>query len=550
MEKVDQTVRCDVLVIGGAVAGMTAAIEARSRGADVLIAAKGRVGRSGNVIVAGGQFSTVVPYPGCEDSPEHHFQDSLEGGCGLNDERLLRILASEGGTQLLKLEEWGVPFLRVDGELVRRMPPGHRYARGIPADISAFPSTVGSQAITLPIRKTALRLGVRFLERAPVVRLLLSEGRVRGALLIDLERGQPVLVEAGAVVVAAGGGGRLYSNTNNTRDVSGDSYAFLLQAGATLRDMEFVQYYPVQMTSPYRAVVNAAAGADGAVLRNRQGEAFMHRYDPVNGEKATRDVMSRAIFSEVEKGDGIDGQVYYDWTGVPSDAVERKYGLFARELRKHGVDLSRDWIKVGTATHFFMGGAVVDERCDTGVPGLYAAGEAVGGVHGANRLGGNALVEAMVFGPIAGRSAAEFAAGEGRHLEIPRCFEGIAVSEGVASPVEEIRVALREAMWKGASIVRSEASLQSALATVRECSAALVGSPASSWMEVARREEMRLMRLTAESIVLSALARLESRGAHYRDDYPSTEERWLGSNHVRLAESGLEVEFVPKIARR
>jgi succinate dehydrogenase/fumarate reductase flavoprotein subunit len=546
VEKPEQSIQCDVLVIGGAAAGLVAAIEASSRGADVVVVSKGKAGRSGNTIVAGCQFAAVVPYPGSEDSPEQHFQDTLAGGQGINDEKLLRIFASRNGSQLLKLEEWGVRFVRFQGELVRRTPPGHTRPRGIPADTAAYPTTVGGLCVALPLRKTAERQGVRFLDDTPVVRLFGGREQPWGALSIDLKRDRLLCIEARAVVVAAGGAGRLYANTNNTRDISGDSYALMLLAGATLRDMEFVQFYPCQMTSPFRNAVNTGAAAEGGVLRNRHGDRFMHLYDPINGDMATRDMMSRAIFYEVQKGNGVDGKVYMDWTQVPEESLRTKYSNFCRELRKHGVDLSRDWIKVGNTTHFFMGGAIVDERCDTGVPGLFAAGEAVGGVHGANRLSGNALTEAVVFGAIAGQSAAEYARSQPRESAPPGPPLSLDASGGGGESLNEVRSALRQAMWNGASIVRSEASLQATLKTVRECAAALDRCLAGTLEEAARREETRLMCITAEAVVLSALARKESRGAQFREDFPDMDDRWLGSNLVRMVGDNLQVEFSPK----
>lgn len=546
MVKAEQNIRCDVLVVGGAAAGLVAAIEARSQGAEILVVCKGKAGRSGNTIIAGCQFAAVAPYPGSEDSPEQHFQDALAGGQGINDETLLRILTSRGGAQLMKLEEWGVRFVRSQGEMVRRMPPGHSRPRGIPADSTAYPATVGGLCIALPLRKAAEQKGVRFLDDMPVVRLFAGQGQSWGALAIDLKRGQLVWITARAVVVAAGGAGRLYANTNNTRDICGDSYALMLQAGATLRDMEFVQFYPCQMTSPFRSALNTGAFGDGAVLRNRHGESFMHIYDPVNGEMATRDVMSRSIFYEVEKGNDIEGKVYIDWARVSEEALRTKYSSFIRELRKHGMDPSRDWIKVGNTTHFFMGGVQVDGSCDTGVPGLFAAGEAVGGVHGANRLSGNALTEAVVFGAVAGRAAAAHALSLPGLLEHPVPHPALETSDTGGDSLDEVRGALRQAMWRGASIVRSENSLKAALETIHECSVALDNCPAPSLLQAARKEETRLMCLTAEAVVLSALARKESRGAQFREDFPATEDRWLGSHLVRMVGDSLQVEFLAK----
>lgn len=541
--KPQQLVDCDVLVIGAAAAGLTAAIEARARGASVLVACKGKAGRSGNSLVAAAQFSAVVPYEGSEDSPEQHFRDTLAGGKGVNHEELLRLVVTRAGAQLLKLEGWGVTLLRSEGELVRRTPPGHKYPRGLQTDSAPFPVSTAGLSITLPLRATAERLGVRFLEDTPVLRLALGDGEVCGAMAIDLERDELVLVKARSVVVAAGGAGHLFANTNNTRGICGDSYGLLMQAGATLRDMEFVQFYPCQMNTPFKTVIANPLFTDGAILRNRHGERFMPRYDPVNADTTTRDLMSQAIFYELQKGNGVEGEVYMDCTAVPEETLQKKYFSLARDLRKQGIDLTRDWIRVAPTTHFFMGGVQVDGRCFTGIPGLFAAGEAVGGVHGANRLSGNALTEAVVLGAVAGEAAVEQARGRSRLPEPSAASLRLEIAGREGESLETVRTELRKAMWNRASIVRSEASLRSALAVVRECIAAVEGCGAATAVEVARREETRLMGLTAEAVVLSALARRESRGAHFCEDFPSMEGRWLGSHMVRLVGERLEVEF-------
>jgi len=545
MKGPQRAVECDVLVIGGGGAGLTAAIEARQRGASVLVACKGRAGRSGNTVVAASMFSAVVSGDGVEDSPEQHFQDTLVGGKGINEERLVRILASGGGSRLLRLEEWGVELLRSDGELVRKWVPGHTRPRGIPVDNSRLPVAVGGLTITLPLRATAERMGVRFLDDSPVIQLLLRDGEVCGALVVCLEEGELLQIKARSVVMAAGGAGRLYASTNNTRGICGDGYGLMLEAGAGLRDMEFVQFYPCQIFRPVVSPMLNSLFFEGAVLRNRHGERFMPLYDPVNEDRATRDVQAQAIFREVQRGNGVEGGVYVDCTAVPEAALQQRYFALTRDLRRQGVDLNRDWVRVEPTVHFVMGGAAIDERCGTNVPGLFAAGEAAGGVHGANRLGGNALTEAVVFGALAGQMAAKHAT-DRKALPDPIPSSLLLEPAGGNESVDSLRQELRRAMWGGASIVRSETTLRSTLATVRECAAAVGRCRAASLSDLARREETRLMCLTAEAIVLSALPRRESRGAHYREDFPTGEDRWLGSHQVRMVDGGMRVQFTPK----
>jgi succinate dehydrogenase/fumarate reductase flavoprotein subunit len=545
-DNIEQTIDCDVLVVGGSGAGLTAAIEARERGAEVVVAVKGKAGRSGNSVVSGSQFCAVVPFPGGEDSVDQHYQDTLKGGKYVNDEQLLRVFVDRAGPQVLKLEEWGVTLLRSDGELIRRRPPGHTYPRGIPVVIGSHPYTVGGLAVTIPMRETAERMGVRILDEAPVIQLALHEGEVWGAVAANLGGGELVAIRAKAVVVAAGGAGQLFSNTNNTRGISGDSYGLMLQAGAALRDMEFVQIYPTQMYRPFKLSVTTSLFGDGAVLRNSRGERFMPAYDPA-GDMATRDVMSQAIFYEVQKGNGVDGGAYVDCTAVPETAFQAKYQQVARDLQKHGIDPARDWLKVVPTVHFMMGGAVVDTRCFTGVPGLFAAGESVGGVHGANRLSGNALAEMIVFGAVAGETAAEYAKRRGSLPEVSPSLPEPG-GDGDRESLDAMKARLRAAMWEGAGIVRSEGTLKSTLAVVRECAEAVEEWGAGTVSDLAQREEARLSCLAAEAIVRSALARHESRGAHFREDFPSADERWLGSNRVWLEDGAVRVKFVPKQA--
>ncbi len=550
MRRAERSVQCDVLVVGGGAGGLTAAIEARSRGATVALACKGKAGKSGNTVVAASQFSAVIPYEGSEDSPEQHFKDSLTGGRGINDETLLRLFVDRAGPRLLEAEQRGVKLLRSDGELVRRTPPGHSFPRGIPVDTSAFPMANAGLTITLPLRATAERMGVTLLDNTPVMKLALVDGELRGAQAIDLDRGDLVAIDARAVVIAAGGAGRIFARTNNTRDVCGDSYGLMLDAGADLRDMEFVQFYPSQLTKPFKAVVISSLFGDGAVLRNRHGERFMPAYDPVNEDRATRDVMSQAMFYELQKGNGIDGEVYMDCTAVAEEVLQKKYFGLVRDLRKQGMDLARDWVKVAPTTHFMMGGAVVDAHCHTTISGLFAAGEAVGGLHGANRLGGNALSETLVTGGIAGEAAAEYASRLTPVDVVVPDWEPARDGGSSIKVLDEVRRELRKAMWDGAAIVRSEGSLQSALCVIQACADEVRRCFAASAVESARVEETRLMCLTAESVVLSALARKESRGAHFRQDFPSPSEQWLGSNLVRLAGGELDVEFMPKTENR
>lgn len=535
-------VRCDVLIIGGGLAALVAALEAKKRVDDVVMVSKSKIGRSGSTIVSQCKFGACLPYEGSPDSTQRHFRDTLVGGSFVNDEALVNTLVSQAGQRLLDLESYGIRFRKTDGSFARQTAPGHSHPRTVSTLSSEYPHTVLGLSITLPLLQEAKAKGVQLIEGAPVAKLALYDGMVCGAIGLDV-KGQKVLsLRAKAVVLACGGGGQLFALTDNTRDVTGDSYALALEAGATLRDMEFVQFYPLIMTSPVRALIPTVVFSDGAVLRNGAGERFMFRYDE-RGEMATRDVMSRALFQEMQRGESIS----LDCSQVPMATIEEEYSSLCRLLAGHDVDLRRDSLPVSPTTHFFMGGVEIDQRCRTSLPSLYAAGEAAGGVHGANRLGSNALSEALVFGALAGQQAANYVQGLKRSLSAK-------IEPGYVLPyprkgdvsLREVRSELRRSMWEDASIVRSGDSLQRARSRVRECQRALEHCSIESFAQAAEYEELRRMSLAAEAIVASALLRTESRGAHYREDFPSSDEDWLGSIRITREGEGLELDFSPK----
>jgi succinate dehydrogenase/fumarate reductase flavoprotein subunit len=415
-------VQCDVLIIGGGAAALMAALEARKAVDDVAIVCKGKAGRSGNTIVSAAQFA--VSDPDSPDSIEQHFQDTLLGGQGLNDEALVQLLASKVGHRVRDLEEYGVPFVRVEGELRRQLAPGHSSPRCVSVQAGDHPQATQGLSITLPLLKQVVSRGVRLIERTPVLQLLVEEGQVCGAIGLDVEGQRAMVLQAKAVVLACGGGGRIFALTDNTLDVSGDSYALALEAGATLRDMEFVQFYPACMTSPLKTIIPTRLFAQGAVLRNKAGERFMPRYDPDRAEMATRDVMSRAIFLEMQRTGEQGGHL--DCTRIPPDVMEQQHPTFVRALQKRGLDLQKDYLTISPTVHFIMGGVKIDSRCQSTVPGLYAAGEAAGGLHGANRISGNALSETIVFGAISGQQAASYAKGT-KGPTLPRTDMGLVV---------------------------------------------------------------------------------------------------------------------------
>ena len=523
-----KTLKTDVLIVGGALAGLAAAIEAKRAGKDVLLICKRRPGRSGNTLLAATNISTVIPGEG--DSQDQFSRDLLDGGRGIGDSGLITTLAGHAEQSIDFLRNCGVKLLEEKGKPQLRLIPGHTRARTACCEKSGLPAQVKGQALLLPLLKEAERLGVKILEWAMVVQLLRSKERVVGALAID-RKGKLLCAHAGAVILACGGGGRLYPASNNSREMTGDGLALALGAEAEIRDLEFVQFHPAMGISPLKLIMPTTLFGDGALLKNRHQEAFLVNYFPAGEKAAGRDVMSQAIYAEIKAGRGVDGGVYLDLCSIPDTIVQSRYSDLWKQYGRRGCDLSRQPIVVGLSVHFLMGGMVIDSQCSSTVPGLFGAGEVVGGVHGANRLGGNALLEAVTFGCIAGRTAALacngglVSSGEIADIHLP--------PEDQIDQAQEINRELGMLLWEYAGVIRCRDGLVSGLAQCKNLEVRFsrcgTGSEPHLWWET--RNKLFVTGLIMEA----ALLRTESRGAHFRSDYPTTDDRdWLGSLWVSL----------------
>ncbi|MDX9708748.1 MAG: FAD-dependent oxidoreductase, partial [Trichloromonas sp.] len=521
-----ESMQAEVLVIGGGLAGLTAAIAARRAGAEVLLVCKRRPGRSGNTLVAAGNLTSLPE----EDSVEGLATDTFGGGREIADPALVRTLAEGAAEAVGFLQGCGVRLLRVDGRLQARRVPGHSRARTIFPELGAVPVQTAGLTFTLPLLAEARRLGVRFAEGLMAARLVRDGERVAGALALD-HSGRRLALRARATILATGGGGRLYAGSNNTRDITGDGYALALDAGAALRDMEFIQFHPAMGLTPARIILPTTLFGDGAVLRNRYGERFL--LDSVSGGEpvAGRDEMSRAIDRELRAGRGVGEGVYLDLSQVPADLSATRYASLWELLRRRGCDPALNMPTVGLAVHFFMGGMVIDAHGASTVPGLYGAGEVCGGVHGANRLGGNALLEAIVFGRRAGARAAAEGEGEGEGtpvgaFDLPRSGSGSWTPEDLSG----LRNALRQLLRRHAGVIRSAEGLAAGLAEWQRlddtCRCWRLAGPVPLFLETG------LMLQSARCILLAAQARRESRGAHCREDYPMLDDEWRG--HLRI----------------
>ena len=517
----------DVLVVGGGLAGLCAALEAARAGARVTLLAKRHPGRSGNSVVAAGNLSG--PFGGSAAEAAEFVADTLKGGGGIGDSQLLRALAADAPGMPGFLRELGVAWLEAAGELQRSLVPGFSSPMTIRPLLGPLPLATAGLSLTLPLLRAARAAGVGLVEWQTAVDLLVGGGRVAGVRSLD-RQGQRRSWPAAAVVLASGGAGRLFARSNNTREMTGDGLALAYAAGATLRDLEFIQFHPSMGLAPLRMILPTTLFGDGAVLRNRLGEAFLA---VAGGEAvATRDQMSRAIAGEVKAGRGLQGGVRLDLAAIPATLRHTRYRELFSLLGRTGGNQEQA-VLVGVAVHFAMGGVVIDSAGATTLPGLFAAGEVCGGVHGANRLGGNALLEALVFGRRAGRAAAA-AAGT------PPAAAAPTIEYRPAAPGTDparIRERLRGLLQEVAGVVRSGDQMARGLAELAELEESFTGCGAGGsghlWWET------RHMLSAARLLLSAAHARRESRGAHYRSDFPVADEaNWRGSLLLRRGSSG------------
>ncbi len=535
-----EEIKTDILVIGGGAAGLTAALEAKNLGLDVTMVSKSRVGRSGNTIIAGTGMAVLMGGPETGDTYEVFEDDTLASGKAVNDPNMVKQFLHGSSGIIDKLTAYGVELRKQEGRLMKKRAPGHSVPRTLTADFSRLPYLTRGLSLSVPLLNSAQRSGVRIIDFASVIKLLKKDGVIAGAVAVHKKENKMLIFRTQRVILAAGGGGRIYSRSNNTFDITGDAYALAYDAGATLRDMEFVQFYPTMMFSPIKVTISSPLFGEGAFLRNARGERFMERYDPA-ADMATRDMMTRAMFNEVRAGRGDQGNILMDCREIPEPVLTAKFPELLRLLSKGDINPLKDLIPISPATHFFMGGIAVDDRGQTTIPGFFACGEAVGGLHGANRLAGNALSEAVVFGTIAGRQAAD----RFRKEAAP----GAAIGElepyrkgDIAS--SELKRSLRKTAWEHLSIMRNQQSVQKAREQIDDIEASLEHVHIQSVYDLVDFYELKSMVETTRLIAHGAAARKESRGSHFRSDFPATDdEGYQGSFFVRNQKGKMISDF-------
>lgn len=545
----------DVLVVGAGGAGMYAAIAAARAGAAVLLVDRSLVGRSGATVMA---QMTVAAALG-EQEPDHwrhHLADTLTAGRGLCDPALARLLCEDGVECIRELDAWEIGWAR-DGRRIRQVQaPGHDRPRCVYVD---FLST--GPAVSRTLRAQVHRHGaIRRVGDLCVVDLVVHDGRVAGAVALHVPDGRPVTLAAKSVIVAAGGLTRLYRRNSASANMGGDGYALALRAGAELVDMEFVQFFPIGHLAPRLIGMDPIMWDPfryklGGRLLNARGEEFTDRYGvPEDGRYVvTRDLATYAITREVEAGRGSPaGGVFLSFQHVPEARLREAFGPVIDRLARNGIDLTRTPVEVAPIAHYHMGGARVDARMQTRVPGLFAAGEAVGGANGANRLSGNAITEACAFGRRAGMAAADDAARASARWDpawAAPALDLLADGHGRPAPNTAAMVAeLQALMADDVGPFRTRGGLERALARLGDMRAALgPRAPAGQAYDLRRLEwlDLRNMLLVAETVARAALARTESRGAHQREDHPGLEPGWTVNQTVALRDGRVTLTRVP-----
>ena len=568
----------DVVVVGAGGAGLRAAVESHATGARTALICKSLLGKAHTVMAEGGIAAALGNvYP--EDNWEVHFRDTMRGGKMLNNWRMAQIHAQEAPDRVYELEDWGALFDRTgDGRILQRDFGGHRYAR-----LAHVGDRTGLEMIRT-LQQNAVAAGdIEVFMECTVFSLLKDGDRVSGALGYRRESGAFVVFRAKAVVLATGGIGKIYKITSNSWEYTGDGHALALWAGADLIDMEFVQFHPTGMVWPPSVrgiLVTEGVRGEGGVLKNKDGERFMFRYIPEMYRSETaeteeeadqwytdrknarrtpdllpRDEVARAINTEVKEGRGTEhGGVFLDIASRRSAAdIERKLpGMYHQFRQLADVDITKEPMEIGPTCHYVMGGVRVDAETQAGtVPGLYAAGEVAGGMHGSNRLGGNSLSDLLVFGRRGGQAAAEYALG----LQDTPKVDGAEIDRLSAEALEpferdrgenpySLHQKLQDCMQELVGIIRTEVELKQALEEL-----GALGERAAKVRVEGHRQynpgwhlalDLQPMLAVSECVTRAALERKESRGGHTRDDYPDPDPQ-LAKVNVRVKQAGREI---------
>ena len=531
-----KTITTDVLIIGSGGAGSRAAIEVDDAGLKAIIVSKGLSFRSGCTGMAEGGYNAVFKTVDKDDSIDAHIYDTLKGGSYLNDKKLVEILVNESPKRLIDLENYGALFDRQEsGEIDQRPFGGQSYRR------TCYQGDRTGAELLNALKEEIIRRDIECIEEVMITSLVTNGNQVIGATGLNLKDSSLIYFKAKSTILASGGAGQLYPVTSNTFQKNGDGFAIAYRAGANLVDMEQVQFHPTGMVSPKSkrgVLVTEAVRAEGGHLINSEGERFMSKYAPEKMELATRDVVARSIYQEIIEGRGTEnGGVYLDISHVDDDHIDEVLETMVIQFENIGMDIKSGPIEVAPTAHHFMGGLKINPDASSSLKNLFGAGEVCGGVHGANRLGGNALADTQVFGKIAGESASKAA----KNTELKTNDEQVAeeasriedlIKEGEIKPLD-FKNRIKDLMWEKVSIVRDEKKLNEALKELNQMKKDLdklnVSYKSQYNTELVTALEVINMVEICILIVKSAILRRESRGAHYRSDFPESNDMWKRS---------------------
>src|SRR5487761_390433 len=553
-----QTIQCDVLIVGAGGAGLRAAIESFENGSNTLVVCKSLLGKAHTVMAEGG-IAAALGNVDSKDSWKVHFSDTIVEGQDLSNWHMAEIFAKEAPERVYELEHYGALFDRTpDGKIMQRAFGAHSYRR-----LCHIGDRTGLELIRT-LEDQVLKRRIPYMDEVEITGIFKesSSGSVSGALGIKIRTGELLLFKCKAIILATGGCGKVYAVTSNSWESTGDGIALAFRAGAELMDMEMVQFHPTGMIYPEGVrgmLVTEGVRGEGGILTNAKGARFMEKYDPKRKDLSARDVVSRSIYTELMAGNGTaNGAVYLDIRHRGADYIKKKLpSMYFQFLEFAGVDITKEKMEVAPTVHYQMGGIRVDpETCETSIKGLYASGEVACGLHGANRLGGNSLSDILVFGRRAGMAASSYAknaaskelSNEDIDKEIARILSPFNNTNG-ANPFE-LKEKIADIMWKFVGIVRNEADLAKGLEEIRKIrldsksvQAKGVRAYNQSWAD---SMAVWNMVLDCETIIMSALERKESRGAHTRSDYPKKDnENWLVNIIVKLKDSMTTHELVP-----
>ena len=512
----------DVLIIGTGIAGLKAALEVAKAGKDVLLVSKYPVGKATNTTLGGGAFSVSTD----KFSPEEHMQKTLNSGRMLNNLELVKRFVTNARSNVQELVDSGLK--------------AHFHDTGFRC---LSPYLVGGPMVTKVLVDAVRSANIRCMENIMITDLIVTDETCRGAVGFHKESGEWYGFQARAVILATGGAGAIYAQHDNTTGATGDGYALALQTGLELMDMEFVQFYPLVYAGSGRArMILPSYFGDAGKIVNRQGEDIKRKYNlPLRLiATVTRDQFAQALFREIKMGNGVDGAIILDMRQADMSTLPLSDDLLERYKKKTSYD--SEPLKIAPACHHTMGGIPIDADGRTQIKGLYAAGEVAGGIHGANRMGGNAYSEALVFGGFAGRAASReietattIADFNGLMNDYARKWDSLLKPEAHATTeVSTIMGNLKKVLWEKAGIIRDEESLREGIEKIGDLSRLIQSQCAHSINELYRIIECRNAALTGMTIALAAIERKESRGSHYREDFPAEDKEWERHLYVQM----------------